>query len=39
MAEHDIRDANKTYDGFIALTKWGTLATAVITVFVVLLIS
>lgn len=39
MAEQDIRDAAKTYDGFIALTKWGTLVCAAVAVFVVMLIS
>ncbi|MBX9727374.1 MAG: aa3-type cytochrome c oxidase subunit IV [Sphingopyxis sp.] len=39
MAEHDIRDANKTYDGFIALTKWSTVACALVAVLVVILIS
>lgn len=39
MAEQDIREANKTYEGFIALTKWGTLACALAAVVVVMLIS
>jgi hypothetical protein len=39
MAEQDIREASKTYEGFIALTKWGTVACAAITVLVVILIS
>jgi hypothetical protein len=39
MAEHDIRDANKTYDGFITLTKWSTVACAFAAVLVVILIS
>lgn len=39
MAEQDIRDANKTYEGFIALTKWGTVVCALAAVVVVVLIS
>jgi uncharacterized membrane protein YhdT len=39
MAEHDIRDASKTYEGFISLTKWSTLACAAVAVLVVVLIS
>jgi hypothetical protein len=39
MAEQDIREANKTYEGFIALTKWGTVASALAAVIVVMLIS
>jgi len=39
MAEQDIKSAEKTYTGFLAWTKFGLIATAAITVLVVLLIS
>lgn len=37
--QQDMRTANETYGGFLSLLKWGTLATALITALVVLIIS
>lgn len=39
MAEQDMTAANETYAGFLGLLKVGTIITAVVTLFVVLLIS
>ncbi len=39
MAQQDIREARSTYEGFISLFKWGTVAAAIITAFVILIIS
>lgn len=36
---NDMKAANETYSGFIALVKWGTISTAVVTAIVVLLIA
>lgn len=35
----DIKDASKTYDGFLSMLKWGSIATAIVAIFVVLIIS
>lgn len=35
----DIKNASKTYDSFLVMLKWGCIATAIITTFVVLIIS
>ncbi len=35
----DIKDASKTYDGFLNMLKWGSIATAIVTIFVILIIS
>ncbi len=39
MAEQDMKSAEQTYNGFLAWTKWGIIATAAVTVFVVILIA
>ena len=39
MAEQEMKAANETYDGFISLLKIGSIVTAVVAVFVVLLIA
>ncbi len=36
---NDYKAAEKTYSGFIGLMKWGTVATIIVTAFVVLLIA
>ena len=35
----DIGPAKDTYEGFITLFKWGTVAAGLVTAFVVLIIS
>ncbi len=39
MAEQEMKAANDTYAGFISLLKVGSIITAIVTVFVVLLIA
>lgn len=39
MAEQEMKTANETYDGFISLFKVGTIATVIVAIIVVLLIS
>ncbi len=39
MAEQEMKAANDTYAGFISLFKVGSIITAIVTVFVVLLIA
>ena len=39
MAEQEMKAAEKTYSGFISLFKVGSIITAIVTVFVVLLIA
>ncbi|NJM50410.1 MAG: aa3-type cytochrome c oxidase subunit IV [Sphingomonadales bacterium] len=40
MAEHhDIKVAKGTYEGFLSLLKWGTIASVVATAFVILIIA
>jgi Bacterial aa3 type cytochrome c oxidase subunit IV len=39
MAHNDIKDAKATYDSFIGLTKVSAVVVALITIFVVVLIS
>ena len=39
MAEQDMTAANGTYAGFLGMVKWGTIATAAVAVFVVILIA
>lgn len=39
MADQDMKSAEKTYEGFLALTKTGIIITAVVTILVVVLIS
>ncbi len=36
---NDMKAHNSTYDGFIGLVKWGIIATTVVTVFVVFMIT
>ena len=36
---HDLGPAKETYAGFITLFKWGTIAAAVVTAIVVLIIA
>lgn len=38
-SQHDIRPAQATYNGFIGLVKWGTIAAATVGALVVLLIA
>jgi len=37
--DHDLGPAKETYSKFIALFKWGTIAAAVVTALVVLIIA
>ncbi|MCF8472497.1 MAG: aa3-type cytochrome c oxidase subunit IV [Sphingomonadaceae bacterium] len=37
--DHDLGPAKETYAGFIALFKWGTIVSAVVTAIVVLIIA
>ncbi|WP_293697310.1 MULTISPECIES: aa3-type cytochrome c oxidase subunit IV [unclassified Sphingopyxis] len=39
MAEQEMKAAEETYSGFISLFKVGSIITAIVTVFVVLLIA
>ncbi len=39
MAQPDFREAQGTYAGFITLFKWGSVAVALVTAFVMLVIS
>ncbi|WP_447762302.1 aa3-type cytochrome c oxidase subunit IV [Sphingopyxis panaciterrae] len=39
MAEQEMKAANETYAGFLSLLKVGSIITAVVTVFVVLLLA
>lgn len=39
MAEQEMKAANETYTGFLSLLKIGSIITAVVAVFVVLLIA
>jgi Bacterial aa3 type cytochrome c oxidase subunit IV len=39
MAQPDFRETRGTYEGFITLFKWGTVAVGLVTAFVVLIIS
>ena len=36
---NDMKAANETYEGFIGMLKWGSIAVAIVTIFVVGLIS
>lgn len=38
-AEMDYTAHNNTYAGFLGLLKWGSIAVAIITVFVLILIT
>lgn len=35
----DIKDASKTYTSFLGMLKWGSIATAIVTICVILIIS
>jgi len=37
--DQDMTQANGTFGGFVALMKWGTIATAIVAFFVILIIS
>lgn len=39
MAEQEMKAASETYSGFLSLLKVGSIITAIVTVFVVLIIS
>lgn len=39
MAQQEMKAANETYSGFLSLLKVGSIITAIVTVFVVLLIA
>ncbi|APZ97829.1 cytochrome C oxidase subunit IV [Sphingopyxis sp. QXT-31] len=39
MAQQEMKAANETYTGFLSLLKVGSVLTAIVTVFVVLIIS
>ena len=40
MAEQqDITEAKGTYEGFLSLLKWGTIASVIVTAIVVLIIA
>ena len=39
MAEQDMKQANKSYDSFIGLIKWGTIASVIVTFIVIFLIA
>jgi hypothetical protein len=39
MAQQEMKAANETYSGFLSLLKVGSALTAIVTVFVVLIIS
>ena len=39
MAQQEIKTAEETYSGFVNLLKFGSIITAVVTTFVVLLIA
>ncbi|NYF32000.1 aa3-type cytochrome c oxidase subunit IV [Sphingopyxis sp. JAI108] len=39
MAQQEMKAANETYSGFLSLLKVGSIITAVVTIFVVLLIA
>jgi len=36
---NDMRAANNTYSGFLTMFKWGAIATALVTVFVIVMIT
>ena len=39
MAEQDMKAAEKTYSAFLSWTKFGIIATAAVTILVVILIA
>ncbi|MBA4162460.1 MAG: aa3-type cytochrome c oxidase subunit IV [Novosphingobium sp.] len=36
---NDMKAHNSTYEGFIGLVKWGIIATVLVTVFVIFMIT
>ena len=36
---NDMKSANRTYEGFTSLVKWGTILTLAVTAFVIVLIA
>ncbi len=38
MADQDMKAAEQTYTSFLALTKWGTIATIIVAVIAVLVV-
>jgi hypothetical protein len=38
-AQHDMKSARTTYEGFLGVFKWGAIACALIAAFVVYLIA
>ncbi|MFT3968453.1 MAG: aa3-type cytochrome c oxidase subunit IV [Sphingobium sp.] len=38
-SEQNFRAAQSTYNGFVGLVKWGTIAAVIVTALVVLLIA
>lgn len=38
-SQMDMKAAEKTYQGFLGLVKWGSIATAAVTALVIILIS
>lgn len=36
---NDIKAAESTYSGFLTMLKWGSIATAIIVAFVIMLIA
>lgn len=39
MADNNIKAAEQTYNGFLSLAKWGTIACVLIAGFVIVIIS
>lgn len=39
MADQDMKSAEQTYNGFLVLTKWGTIFSAAAAVLVIILIA
>ena len=39
MAEQDMKQANQSYDSFVGLMKWGSIATIIVTFVVIFLIA
>ena len=39
MAHEDLKAARQTYEGFTSKVKWGSIAVAIVTAFVVWLIA
>lgn len=37
--EQDMTQANSTFSGFVTLMKWGTIASALVGFFVIMIIS